>query len=268
MKYLRLHVALLVAVVAVVTGHGQTVPVPKDASAVAVLARMSAVTGWVRAAVPSDAVITGTVIRHFSDGDASAAFTVKIRGDQQYRYSEDGTPVALVASGAAGVVVGRDSKAVRMPAHSALGSRGFVLPMASVLSDWNAPDVEVTSVGQSTVNGEACVGIQIARRHPESDPFVRVRRLLAPVVVWVSSTRGLPVRVDYVRVAIDNHNATIPESVLFSDYRVVNGMAVPFQQDILLGEQRIQTLQLSSVQLNRGLTDGDFNVAAIVGGAR
>jgi hypothetical protein len=239
-----------------------------QASARSILARMTAATGWTKAAVPPDAVITGTITRYFSDSSPSAGFTIKIRGAEQYRYAEDGSPAVLVTNGPAGALIDGDGKATRIPAHSALSSRGLVLPMASVLSDWDAADVDVTLVGPSSINGEACVGIQVARRHSDGDPMAHVRRLIAPIVVWISTTRGVALRADYRRSAIDNHNVTIPETVLFSDYRNVNGIAVPFQEDILLGQQHIQRLQFSSVRFNTGLTDADFNVAAVAGGAR
>jgi len=229
---------------------------------------MAGATGWSKATVPADAVITGTITPYFGDSSPSTAFTLKIRGAEQYRYSEDGSPAVLVTNGPAGALIAGDGKARRIPAHAALNSRVLVLPMASVLSDWNAADVDITLVGPSTVDGESCIEIQMARRHSESDPLVKIRRAIAPITVWVSTTRGVVLRVDHYRAAMDNHSVTIPETVLFSDYRNVNGIAVPFQEDILLGQQHIQRLQFSSVRFNAGLTDADFNVAAVAGGAR
>src|SRR5262249_63863 len=124
------------------------------------------------------------------------------------------------------------------------------------------------SIGPGDVNGEPCLGIQISQRHPDSDPMAKIRKLIAPVVVWISTTRGVVLRVDYLRAAIGSHITTILETTLYSDYRNVNGVAMPLQEDILLGQQHIQRLQFSSVRFNAGLTDADFNVAAVAGGAR
>jgi len=240
----------------------------KDSNAVAILARMAAASGWAKATIPSDAIVTGTITRYHEDSSPSNTFTIKVRGSEQYRYAEDGSSALLVTNGPAGAMIGVDGKARRIPSHSALSSRGLVLPMTTVLSDWDTAEVDVKWIGMSSINGESCAGIQLSRRHPDSDPMAKVRRLIAPVVVWISTTRGLVLRADYVRAAADNYNITIPETVLFSDYRAVNGLAVPFQQDILLGQQHIQRLQFSSVQFNAGLTDADFSVAAVTGGAR
>src|SRR5262249_4732573 len=81
---------------------------PDPAAAKSILARMSAANGWGKGAIPRDAVITGAITRHFSDGDASTPFTIKMRGREQYRYAEDGSPVLLVANGPAGAMVGAD----------------------------------------------------------------------------------------------------------------------------------------------------------------
>src|SRR5262249_16348079 len=118
---------------------------PDQAAAKSVLARMSAANGWGKGALPRDAVITATITRHFTDAESSTPFTIKMRGREQYRYAEDGSPVLLIASGAAGAMVGADGKPRRIPAHSALSSRGLVLPMMTVLADWHLPDVDVKS---------------------------------------------------------------------------------------------------------------------------
>lgn len=246
-----------------VQSSGQGMDTAKSA-----LARMARATGWSKATVPADAVITGTITRHFSDGSSSNGFTTKIRGLEQFRYAEDGTSLVLVTNGAAGALVSQDGKATRIPAHSALSSRGLILPMASVLSDWNSPEVDITVVGPNSVNGEACVGIRLVRRHADSDPLAKIRRAIAPMVVWVSISRGVILRAEHSRAAVDNANASMQETVDYSDYRTVNGIAVPFHQEIWIGGQHTQTFQFSSVRFNTGLTDADFNVAAVAGGAR
>jgi hypothetical protein len=130
--------------------------------------------------------------------------------------------------------------------------------------------VGVTFVGQSAINGESCTGIQLARKHPDAkdDPFAELRRYTAPLTLWISTTHALPIRADYYRAAVDNHTATLRETAVFSDYRNVNGVAVPFRQDISIEGQLTYTYQFTTIELNHGLSDIDFNVAAVLGGAR
>src|SRR5262249_31767304 len=117
---------------------------------------------------------------------------------------------------------------------------------------------------------ESCIGIQLERKHPDSkdDPLAELRRFTAPVTLWISTTRSVPIRADYYRVAADNHTATLRETAVFSDYRNVDGVAVPFRQEISIEGQLMYTYQFTAIEFNHGLSDADFNVAGILGGAR
>jgi hypothetical protein len=241
----------------------------KDSRSLGVLSQMLRTTGWTKAPAPKDAVLTGTITRHYPEGPATSTVIMRLRGDGQYSYSEDGL-VRSVVNGAAGAVAGPDGKMHRMPAHSALSNGNLFLPMSSTLLNWDGPKVDITFVGQSSINGESCIGIQLAGKHPDSkdDPLARVRRLIAPLTLWISTTRFVPVRADYYRVAADNHTATLRETAFFSDYRNVNGVAIPFRQDISIEGRLIYTYQFTAIEFNHGLSDADFNVAGVLGGAR
>lgn len=253
-----------------VTPQATPAAVSKDARATSMLTQMLAVTGWSRQAALNDVVLAGTITRHLSDGSATAAFTMKLRGEGQYDYSENGG-VRLVANGAAGAIVGTDGKAHRIPSHSALSSGTLILPMSATVLDWNARDVDLAVVGETSVAGEKCVGVRLARRHPDSDSdrFAKVRRLVAPITLWISATRSLPLKAEYYRISADNHNATQRETALFSDYRNVNGIALPFREEISVEDDPpMYTFEFSSAQWNQGLSDADFDVARVAGGVQ
>ena len=241
----------------------------KDARASAALDQMVKATGWTRQAGIRDAVLSGTLTRHFSDGDQTAAFTMKARGNDQYDYVEGGI-VRFLANGAAGAVVDREGKVRRIPPQSALSGKVLILPLSAPLLDWSADDVDVVLIGDSSINSEACVGVQLERKDPDDkkDALAATRRSAAPLTLWISRDRGIVLRADYNLVAADNHTATLRQTATFSDYRSVRGIPMPFRQDISIGGQPIYTYQFSNVEFNRGLTDADFNVAQVLGGAQ
>jgi hypothetical protein len=241
--------------------------VAKDPRAVSLLAQMLAATGWTKQAAPGDAVLSGSVTRYFGDKSQSTSFTIQLGKRDQYRYEEEGS--SFITNGHAGAFRNASGKVTRIPPHAILESRRLVLPMLSIISDWNSPDVEVTYVGPSSVEGEAVIGIQLNRQDPDNDPLAKAKRLTSPIVAWISTARWAPVRVDYQIPALDSSRITTHETVLFFDYRTVDGMAMPFRQDVFFGDQRIKTMQLTGVRFNTGLTDADFKVSAMVaGGAR
>jgi hypothetical protein len=78
----------------------------KDAKGMSILAQTMQATGWRRDASLHDAVLTGTITRHFPDASASTTpFVMKLRGDAQYDYVEGGS-VHLVINGPAGAIKG------------------------------------------------------------------------------------------------------------------------------------------------------------------
>jgi hypothetical protein len=225
-------------------------------------------TGWGRQAALQDVVLSGTIMRHFPDASTSSApLTIKLRGDAQYDYLENGS-VHLVVNGTAGALVDQDGKAHRIPAQSALTVGTLILPMSSSVLDWDAPDVAITFVGESSIDGEPCIGVEIARKRADKDPFAATRKNADSLTLWISTARSLPLRADYYRLAADNHTAKLRETVLFSDYRNLHGIALPFHQDISISGQLTYTYQFSDVQFNRGLADSDFDLARAAGGAQ
>jgi hypothetical protein len=129
-------------------------------------------------------------------------------------------------------------------------------------------DVELVPLGTKTINGDECVGVRVQRKYADTDTVGKIKALVAPVELWISKASGTLTRADYLRVAADNHYAALKEAAYFYDYRVVNGVAVAFRQEIFLDDNHIKTLQFTSVTFNAGASATDFDVKAILGGAR
>jgi hypothetical protein len=239
----------------------QPLPSEKSAEVVSRVQALFAATGWSRATSPADLVLSGTLTRHFPDGDVSSPFQMKLRGESQFDFVEGGTHV--VVNGAAGSVQDGSGKKRRMPAQSALSGGTWVLAASSLLLDWNLPTVDVQVTGRKSIAGEDCVGLAFTRKPQPAagDAFAGLRRRDMPLTIWVSATSGLPLQADYSRIAADNHTAKLHESAQFSDYRNVNGVLLPFRQEILIEGQRTYTYDFTSVQVNQGLTDADFAVS-------
>ncbi len=114
--------------------------------------------------------------------------------------------------------------------------------------------------GTTTIEGAVCKGIIIARHAPSGDPLGEFRDLAAPLKIWLSEQTGLPVRIDFIRLALDNHFVAMHFSRSFSDYRVVNGVAVAFAQEEHFEDQLMYQIQFTSVQFGAAIADSDFDL--------
>jgi hypothetical protein len=225
---------------------------------------------WGTASVPADAVLTGTMTRHFDSQDYPSGFVIKLKGQDKYKFQESGTSVTVIANGNAGASVARDGSKMRLPPSTAATMRGPILPVLSQIQSWSNGSYSIAVIGQKTIGSALCIGVQVSQIF-----FMNVvppgTMVLSPMTVWVSTVSNRIVQVDYARSSVDNGSAATNISVLLSDLRSVNGVLVPYHQDETIGGQRTISLQFADsggVLFNQGLSDAEFSVPALLGGGQ
>ena len=82
---------------------------------------------------------------------------------------------------------------------------------------------------------------------------------LSTVLYDVDATTHLPVALHFFTHPDDDLNVKIPVDVEFSDYRVVNGVQVPFRIQRYLNGTLQLDFTISAVTINPGLPDSDFS---------
>ncbi|MGH7771440.1 MAG: hypothetical protein ACREQA_04315 [Candidatus Binatia bacterium] len=251
MRYTRLAFLLLVAILlGTSTAEGQETAAPKDSDAVLILSQAAAATGWSKATVPADVVATGAVTRFRGDTKDTLAVTLKAKGFDKSRTELQGGTTTIVNAGAGAATSFEGTKWINP--HSARSMQAVSFPFLTEFVAFADADVTARYLGVETVHGESAHKVELAKTSAGAAPFV----------IWVSSTTGLPIQIQYVRVANDNPSARLPHTRYLGDYRVVNGLAVPFYQEDSVNGQVLYTLQLERVQFNVGLSDSEFSLPA------
>jgi hypothetical protein len=258
MRNLSCAVYLLAALAFPILSFAQ-VQATKDPVAQAVLAQMSSTAGWVGSAIPQDATATGTVTRYHGSDVDTATITLQAKGLREFRTQ------VTDSVGSTTYILNQDSAALMtpsatlfIPTPSAISEQPFVFPFFSVVLLASEPDVAAQYMGTETVNGQQADKVDLLRQPSGSDPLTAVRSVASHLVVWVSTSTHLPVQIQETHIANDNPTAVVTLTRVFSNYQTVNGIAVPFQQDVSMGQNPLYSLQLQSVNLNVGLTDSDF----------
>jgi len=231
----------------------------RDPLAVAVLTQMITATGWGTATLPADATASGTVTRATGDTPQSSAVTMKIRAARIYRVDvqDPSGPITTIINGDAGAVT-RTAGTSFLPAHSAISQRAWAFPFFSDLCALSDAAVGFQYAGAETLNGDLAHRLEIIRAFSANDSLSSLRSRVAHLTVWISASTWLPMQVQFNRVSDDNPTAIRSLIRTFSDYRVVNGRAIPFHQEQYAGGQLLQTLQLTSVSFDTGVSDSDF----------
>lgn len=250
------------------TPSSQPQPIQKDAAALAILGQMAAATGWNNANLPADLVASGTMTVYASSDSQVFSVTYKLKGTTQSiseLTAESGTS-KTISNGKNAATVLPDGTVSPLPSYLARTMRQMVFPFMTQISSYGGSDISIASAGTRQISGSLCNGVSVAHQLSRTDPLAYIEDLASPMTIWISATTGLPAQVDYVLTGIDNFKAIWHLSRTFSDYRQVNGIAIPFHQEEATEGQRTIVLDITSVQLNSGLTDGDFYVPAAQGG--
>lgn len=96
------------------------------------------------------------------------------------------------------------------------------------------------------------VDLELTARPKEKLAAARMK-----TTVWVSRTTGYLAKLQYVNVAEQDANDTQVVEIEYTNYRVIDGLAIPFHQITHAGQLTLD-LQIDSVQLNAHAAD--FNL--------
>lgn len=213
--------------------------IQRDPQAVARMLQMLAATGWTPTAIPATVLASGTFTRFNGSSQQIESFTIKQRGPAQHRLTlqHSSLTATTVVNGLAGAILFSDKTKHRLPGHAAMSFQSPAFPFFSDLAQITDLSIEVRDLGTATIDGTACYGTYVARHAPTSDKMARFRDLAAPLKVWTSVQSSFPVRIDFIRLSDDNPYLRV--NFPYSNYRVINGVAVAFQQDERFANQLI-----------------------------
>ena len=231
--------------------------------------------GWLRtpgAPLPGLAAI-GTLTYYAPDRSVagSATVVIKCRGSRQYRIDvTDATGTATtIVNDTGGIHTGPDGKSNKLPASSAVSMRSPWFPFLLDALNLDDPGTVVSGSGPLLASG---LSQQIRAGTAAGQDVMSALRARASNLTISFDANEMPARIDFVRVAADNHYVTVPFSLLLSDYRSVGNIAVAFRQEEQLDEKTMSVLTLESVVIGptANVGDADFKVstATVTGGAQ
>jgi hypothetical protein len=268
MRSSRFVSVLFVFVLAVVTATAQQLSPPtaqapqSDPQALLVLSKMFFATGWSAANLPTDVLATGTVTPNENESQNIVKVTLKFKGFSEARteLQDTASPATTIINGEQ-ASISNSSGAHSIPVHSALSTPPVTMLFLSRLLNTSDPNLTIALMGTETISGQAAIRIQMDRTPLPNDSFAEVRRRADHLTIWISTATFLPIQVQYPRISSGNPTATFLATQVYSDYRTISGVAVSFHQDEYGGNQRISSLQLTTVSFNTGLSDAEFAIA-------
>jgi hypothetical protein len=240
----------------------QPAPVPaapqRDPQAVAVLVGAFKTLGG---NLPADSVATGNI--QIVAGSRTEVGTIRIltRGfDQTVEDIQTAqTHKSLVYSkGLATQIHGYTAKPLQL--ELAVTSQSPNAPIAFIAGALNNPNVGMAYLGLEDMDGTSVHHLRIWTTFPSNLELAHLADFSVRHL-WLDAATGLPLKVAYVSRAARGSTPANQIEVLFSDYRSINGVRIPYRiEDSLNGTPRT-TIAITSVAFNQNLTDADFPIA-------
>jgi hypothetical protein len=231
----------------------------RDPQAMSVLGNAVAALGGSAIATIQDTVIQATLTppQGHAEGPGTATFKTKgakIRSDATSG-SKSGT--SIFNNGREF----RSSDHGMLPAHSANADHKRIehLPALMLAQELARNDFSATYVGQESVEGQTVQHIRLFRvsnRNPVADAQLTKNSELN---VFVDAKTSRIVKISFPYVAENDWRQSLPMEIFYDDYRISNGIAVPFHQRYFFNGQPAGELQFTSVAINQGTPDSVFN---------
>jgi hypothetical protein len=208
-----------------------------------------------------DSVATGNL--RFAVGTATAVFKTKaLVGTRVEFTNEQGTQVMLQLASDT-FMIAPDGTARKLHSLHNLVSRSPHLPFLSILGEWDRDDLEVKIVGDDTIQGHPVKVVSVALVPDAKSKDAADFRHFTERRFYVDQSSGQVLKMAYMAAA-ENH----PESLAFieiyySDYRNVNGFAVPFTQITNRNGEFQSELRLTSIDFGTAISDSDFTAPEV-----
>jgi hypothetical protein len=233
----------------------------RDPQAIALATNSLTAMGANAASAQLDSRATGVLTMHFDTPvTASAVFESKGMTETRAVLQQPSGTSIRVLSGGRGAFQNSDGSIRQLNQINTLWEHVNTIPIFSLLAEVQNPATEVTVVSRASANGSADDVISVGWAWATDPNQAAIQRRLSRTLFFINQTSGLVDKIEYTYLSELPNSTSMDVQQVFTDYRNVGGIAVPFHQTTLLDGRVESDLQLSAIQFNVGLPESEFTV--------
>jgi hypothetical protein len=193
----------------------------------------------------------GTATVKAVGADSSVVLALPSGTRSEVRSTSNGQP--------SGTWKGPDGVSHKIPLHNLLTEPAWFFPLFAVSHGLMQSGYVATYIGQETRGDVSVQHLRISQIF-SGVPVGQSSHLqpLSQVEIYLDSTTFLPNAVTFTIHPDNNELLDIPIEISYSDYRVTNGVQVPFHVQRFLNNGLVLDLQFQNATLNSGLTTSQF----------
>lgn len=243
--------------------HGTQAPAtpPRDQQGVSILAQTLIASGGLPAiAAVLDFKATGNVTYYWAGEEVTGTTTVTGRGTDQFRIDSaisSGTYTLLVNKGS-GELKDIRGRTIPIAFQNAVNKGNLIFPLAEITARFQDTTVGITYVGLTTIDGHQLHQIRTRRILTSDTGHGQLINKLTTRDFFIDPQTFQVVATLDMGHPDDIAQVDFPHQMLFTDYRTINGILVPFSITERVAGQTTWTIQLSQITFNNGLGDTDF----------
>lgn len=164
---------------------------------------------------------------------------------------------ALIVNDGRGAIKRPNGSVKWLQLYSTMALRAEFLPSFSLLSEYGDAQVSIRKLADAVVQGQPAnvVELNLENYSGQLQQFVKAATRQR---YFISKATGLVLALEYDNFAENDSNAKVATQVLYSDYRSISGLWVPFHQETYSDGQLSSTLILVSFALGSTVSAGDF----------
>jgi outer membrane lipoprotein-sorting protein len=256
-RYFNLFVLLLL--VLPVVAHAQQQTPRQDPQAISILNRSLAAMGGQGVASIQDTVVKGTVSSPGSQDPTTGSVTITTKGANMFRTDSEG-------GGKSASVIFNNGREMRQlgkgwqtaPSANANHKRFEHLPGLMLAYEVVRNELSAEYVGEESIEGRSVDHVSLKRVSNRGDALDETFTRNSQIDVFVDTQTHFITKISYLLLSEIDWRRGFPMEIYFDDYRVANGVAVPFHQRTFFQGQAVNELRISSVAVNQGIPDSKF----------
>lgn len=267
MRELLCLVAIFMNVSLLAYANDQTVV--KEPGALAVARSSMQAMGGAALAAYRDSLASGTVTIHSDTGTRTFHEVIRSKGLHMLRIDRDSEKIheTYISDGTWAIFKRAKRDCSSTDLQNLHAQRVDYIPGLSILSEHGTKNMNAQYGGTELVNGQLTdvIALSFVVKHPPEFNWRNVPGFdglkLTQRVFYVDHSTHLITKVQFAHFFGNHVEEGTKTEVYFSNYKLIDGIAVPFSTRTFMDGKLISKRDLLSIVFNTGLSDSDFDAS-------
>ncbi len=165
----------------------------------------------------------------------------------------------MILNNGRGAIIRPDGSVKWLKIYNTAAFRVEFIPSFSLLAENSDPQISIRKLDDAVIQGQAVDVVEL-NFESYSGQLQEAIRAATRQRYFISKATGLVLALEYDNLGEDGSTARVRTQVLYSDYRSMNGLWVPFHQETYSDGNLESMLLLNSVSFGSGVSLTDFTL--------